>query len=90
MQAQVNLPDELESNIRNDILTMARSAFETVKQEATYPRYMRIEQASQFMNCSRSTLTNKCIPAGLKVILIDGLQYVDQKDAVSFMEQHKK
>lgn len=89
MQAILSLPDEFQDELQQQILAMARESFETVKRESSYPRFMRIEEASKFMNCSRSTLTTKFIPAGLKVVVIDSLQYIEQKDAIDFMEQHK-
>lgn len=89
MKVKVELPDEFEANLRDAILAMARESFEVVKNEARYPDYMRINEATNFLNCGRSTITSKFFPAGLKVINIDGLQYVSKKDAIAFMNEHK-
>lgn len=90
MDVTVKLPDDFQQSLEQQILKMASDAFNVVKNESSYPRWMRIEQASKFMNCSRSTLMAKFVPAGLKVIVIDGLQYIDKEDAIAFMQSFKQ
>lgn len=60
------------------------------KKKIMFPRFMGYIQAAKYMNTSYNTLTKKMIPKGLKVILIDGYEKIDQVDADAFLEKHKK
>lgn len=54
------------------------------------PRYMTKSQACVYAKTSFNTLTKKYIPAGLRVIIVEGQERIDQRDVDAFFEQHKK
>ena len=54
------------------------------------PRYMTKKQASSYMNVSYNTMMQKYVPQGLKIIVIDGVTRIDQKDCDDFMKEFKK
>lgn len=89
MLVNIEPADEFEDNLSDVILEIVRESIRIAEYEAQYPEYMRIKEAMSFLNCSRYTLLTKFFPAGLKVIVVDGLQYVAKRDAIAFMEAHR-
>lgn len=69
----------------------AEALVETLKEKLSLPRYMNYTQAAKYMNTSYNTLKYVLIEKmGLRVIMIDGYEKIDQKDADEFLEKHKK
>ena len=97
MKLQIDVVDILPK-LKKEFEEMARSIvselFEKLmvgylkKQEL--PRYMNKKQACKYMNTSFNTLTKKYIPSGLKVIIIENEEKIDQRDADAFYEKFKK
>lgn len=64
---------------------------EEYRKKLMFPRFMNFKQAASYMNTSYNTLKyNFILKAGLKVILIEGYEKIDQRDADAFLEKHKK
>lgn len=64
---------------------------EEYKKQLAYPKYMNYKEAAKYMNTSYNTLKKVFIlKKGLKVVMIDGYEKIDQKDADEFMENNKK
>lgn len=85
----IELPIEFDEQLKDAILTMAREAFNTVKAESAYHQYMKVDEACEFLNCSRNTLTGKYVRMGLPIILLEKAQYISKDDAIAFMNEHK-
>lgn len=89
MEVKVSMPDEFSSELSQQIYAAAESAFKEIKRKADYPDYLTVKQACSYMNVSRTTLNTKLIPAGLKMITIDGsIMRFSKKTIDSFLEQH--
>lgn len=65
-----------------------QEAFELDKKLKELPRYMKQNQTCTYLNCSYNTL-QKYKAMGLRVIMLDGEEKIDQHDADAFMEKHK-
>lgn len=64
---------------------------EEYKKKIEAPRFMNYTQAAKYMNTSYNTLKRIFIEIeGLRVIIVDGYEKIDQRDADAFLEQHKK
>lgn len=72
MEVKVSMPESFESELSQQIYAAAESAFKDMKRKADYPEYMKVSQACAYIGVSRTTLMTKLIPAGLKMITIDG------------------
>lgn len=55
-----------------------------------FPKYMNKTQAAKYLGCSYNTMMDKYIPAGLKVIIVDGVTRISQEECDRFMSQHQK
>lgn len=84
----MDLKDEAFSPIVAMIALKIDEAFEVHKKRRELPRYMKQNQAGLYMNCSYNTL-QKYKAMGLRVIMLDGEEKIDQIDADAFMEKHK-
>lgn len=61
------------------------------KKKLELPRFMGYMQAASYMNTSYNTLRYKFIDKmNLRVVIIDGYEKIDQRDADAFLEKHKK
>lgn len=61
------------------------------KKKLDFPRFMNYKQAATYMNTSYNTLKKVFInKKGLKVVMIEGYEKIDQKDADDFLELYKK
>lgn len=86
----MELPEEFSRGLTETIKQSALEAFNDVKERATtYPEYMTINQACEYLNVSRSTLQNKYIVAGLKIIQIDSLMRISKAECDRFMAEHE-
>lgn len=64
---------------------------EEYKKKLESPRFMGYMQAAHYMNTSYNTLKYVFIEKlGLRVVMIDGYEKIDQRDADVFLEKHKK
>ncbi len=69
----------------------AQEFIEDYKKKMEHPRFMNYKQAASYMNTSYNTLKHVFIEKkGLRVVMIDGYEKIDQKDADAFLETHKK
>lgn len=69
----------------------AKSQIKALEEKLLMPRYMNYKQAAKYMNTSYNTLKYVLIKKmGLPVVMIDGYEKIDQKDADKFLEKHKK
>lgn len=61
------------------------------KKKLESPRFMGYMQAASYMNTSYNTLKYVFIEKlGLRVVMIDGYEKIDQRDADAFLEKYKK
>ncbi|WP_321387343.1 DNA-binding protein [uncultured Enterococcus sp.] len=61
------------------------------KKKLSQPRFMGYMEAAKYMNTSYNTLKYVFIEKmGLRVVMTDGYEKIDQRDADAFLEQHKK
>lgn len=89
MEVKVNMPEEFNKELSRQIYAAAESAFKEIKRKADYPEYLTVKQTCSYIGVSRTTLMAKLIPAGLKMITIDGsLMRFSKKAIDSFLEQH--
>lgn len=84
----MDLKDEAFSPIVAMIALKVDEAFELHKERKELPRYMKQNQACIYMNCVYNTL-QKYKTMGLRTIMLDGEEKIDQSDADAFMEKHK-
>lgn len=84
----MDLKDEAFSPIVAMIATKVDEAFQLHQVRKELPRYMKQNQTCIYMNCSYNTL-QKYKKMGLRTIMLDGEEKIDQRDADAFMEQHK-
>lgn len=83
------MPDEFNNELSQQIYAAAESAFKEMKRKADYPEYLTVKQTCAYVGVSRTTLMTKLIPAGLKMITIDGsLMRFSKKTIDDFLEQH--
>lgn len=69
----------------------AQQLFEEYKNKLELPRFMGMVQAAKYMNTSYNTVKYVFIEKlGLRVVMIDGYEKIDQRDADAFLEKHKK
>lgn len=92
--SELDLAPELREAIMKEAANIGRREAQQFiteyKKKMEFPRFMGYVQAAKYMHTSYTTLKNVFIPLGLKVILIDGYEKIDQKDADEFLEKHKK
>nr|DAY93346.1 MAG TPA: Protein of unknown function (DUF3853) [Caudoviricetes sp.] len=61
------------------------------KKKLELPRFMGYMQAAHYMNTSYNTLKYVFIEKmNLRVVMIDGYEKIDQRDADAFLEKYKK
>lgn len=85
----MDLKDEAFSPIVAMIATKVDEAFQLHQARKELPRFMKQNQACIYLNCSYNTL-QKYKAMGLRTIMLDGEEKIDQRDCDSFMETHKK
>lgn len=69
----------------------AQEFIDEYKKKIEYPRYMYYTQAAKYMNTSYVTLKKVFIEKmGLRVVMVEGYEKIDQKDADAFLEKYKK
>lgn len=69
----------------------AKEFIDEYKKKLERPRFMNYKQAASYMNTSYNTLKYVFIEKmGLRVVMIEGYEKIDQKDADAFLEKHKK
>ncbi|MCB8506810.1 DNA-binding protein [Enterococcus durans] len=92
---ELDLSSSLQEKIREAAAKegkqQALAFIEEYKKKLLLPRFMNYKQAAKYMNTSYNTLKYNFIEKqGLKVILMDGYEKIDQRDADEFLEKHKK
>lgn len=55
-----------------------------------FPKYMNKTQASKYMNVSYNTMMDKYVPAGLQLIIVDGMVRISQDECDRFMKANQK
>lgn len=61
------------------------------KKQLELPRFMNYKQAAAYFSTSYNTVKYTFIEKlGLRVVMIDGYERIDQKDAKIFLEKYKK
>lgn len=85
----VDLQDEAFQPLVAMIANKVEEAFNLQKTRAELPRFMKQNQACIYLNCSYNTL-QKYKAMGLRTIILDGEEKIDQRDCDLFMEKHKK
>lgn len=83
----VSLTDDFSSQLLQQFKDTATEAVKELNIVNSYPEYLTIKQAAEFLNCSRSTLERKYIPAGLKVITIGSLRRISKQECIDFYEK---
>lgn len=69
----------------------AQEFIDEYKKKMALPRFMGYLQAASYMGTSYNTLKYVFIEKmGLRVVVIDGYEKIDQKDADAFLEKYKK
>ena len=69
----------------------AKEFIDEYKKRIEYPRYMYYTQAAKYMNTSYVTLKKIFVEKmGLPVVMVEGYEKIDQKDADAFLEKYKK
>ncbi|WP_288745494.1 DNA-binding protein [uncultured Enterococcus sp.] len=86
----VDFQDEAFAPLVVLITNSVAEAFKLEQKRKELPRFMNKKQACEYMHTSFITLTRKYIPMGLRVILIDGEEKIDQRDCDAFYEKFKK
>ncbi|MGM0206472.1 hypothetical protein IGI96_000941 [Enterococcus sp. DIV0421] len=92
---EIDLSSELHDIIRKAAAEEgkkeAEAQIKALEEKLSMPRYMNYKQAAKYMNTSYNTLKYVLIKKNkLPVIIIDGYEKIDQKDADEFLEKHKK
>lgn len=94
MQLQIDSIDLTQpamEPIVSEIAKAIKEAKELAKTRAELPRYMNKQQAARYLNVSYNSMVNNYIRKnGLKVIIVDGVQRIDQRDCDELMEKLKK
>lgn len=88
-RVSVELPEDFTQELSEVIQQSINDGLADIKKQTEFPEYMKVEQAAQFLNVSRTTLTTKYIPAGLPVMNIDSLQRISKRACIEFMNQHQ-
>lgn len=90
--SELDLTSELLDLIRQTAAEegqrQAEEFIEKYKKKLELPRFMKLNQTCTYMNCAYNTL-QKYKRIGLRTIIIEGEEKVDQKDADAFMNEHK-
>lgn len=89
MKLEVDLSPIIEQQLTK---VASRVWAETMKQEMEkkfYPEYMTLGQCSEYLNVSRSNLS-EFIKLGLKVTIINKTKRVKKSDADEFMNDNKE
>ena len=84
----MDLKEEAFAPIVELIALRVNEAFELHKEKKALPRFMKQNQTCTYLNCSYNKL-QKYKTMGLRVIMLDGEEKIDQLDADAFMEKHK-
>lgn len=88
-KVQLDLPESFTDNLSDVIKQSITDGLQDIKKQREFPDYMKITQAAEFLNVSRTTLTTKIIPSGLPVITIDSLQRISKQSCIEYMQQHQ-
>lgn len=84
------LKDEIETFTLKTVERMFNTLMKKYMEEKELPKYMNKKQACIYMNTSYNTLTKKYMRNGLRTIIIEGEEKLDQADCDAFYELHKK
>ncbi|HAQ4394918.1 TPA: DNA-binding protein [Enterococcus faecium] len=91
LDLSVTLREVIRETAAKEGKQQAFQFIEEYKKKLLLPRFMNYKQAAKYMNTSYNTLKYNFIEKkGLRVILMDGYEKIDQRDADEFLEKHKK
>lgn len=86
-----SLLDVIKETAAEEGKQQAQQLIEEYKKKLEIPRFMGMAQAAKYMNTSYNTVKYVFIEKlGLRVVMIDGYEKIDQQDADAFLEKHKK
>ena len=69
----------------------AQEFIDEYERKKSFPRYMYYTQAAKYMNTSYVTLKKVFVEKmGLPVVIVEGYEKIDQKDADEFLDRYKK
>lgn len=87
MDVKVNLGEDYEQSLKKTMYEIATDAFKQVGQQASFPEWMNLTTAKDYIGVSNNTFT-KYTKMGLPVTVIDGVTRVKKTEINKFMKQH--
>lgn len=87
MQIQLEMPQNLESQLKAMILSATREAMEINKKQIAAKDWMSIQEACKYANVSNVTF-QKFRAKGLRIAEIDGIKRVSKKEINRFLEKY--
>lgn len=87
MQIQLEMPQNLESQLKAMILSATKEAMEINKKQIAAKDWMSIQEACKYANVSNVTF-QKFRAKGLRIAEIDGIKRVSKKEIDRFLEKY--
>ncbi|MGG0666947.1 DNA-binding protein [Lederbergia citrisecunda] len=87
MRIELDMPQGLEEQLRNVVLTTVREAMNHHKEQQSSKEWMSIKEGSAYAGVSYNTFI-KFREMGLKVCEIDGVKRVAKKEIDDFLESN--
>ena len=82
------LSEECENGIRLVVRTQVKESFkEFLEHETTEKRWLSIESAANYADCSANTI-RKWLRMGLNLYTIDGTKRIDRNELDNFVQSH--
>lgn len=90
MTFKIELPQSFEEQFRESLKEMYQASLEQARRDhAMNQEILTIQQAMEFLNCSRNTLMKYSSDYGLKISKIESKMYIRKKDIYQFLKENE-
>lgn len=77
---------QVDDRVRESIAEIVSS----IEKKYEFPRYMNKTQAARYMGVSYNTMVQKYVPAGLQLIIVEGVVRISKDECDRFMKENQK
>lgn len=81
---------EIDERVKKKVKQNQDKLVALLEKKYQFPKYMNKTQASKYLGVSYNTMMDKYVPAGLKLVIVDGVVRISQEECDRFMKEHQK
>ena len=90
MSFKIELPQSFEEQFQESLREMYQASLEQARRDhAMNQEILTIQQAMEFLNCSRNSIMNYGNNYGLKISKIENKLYIRKSDIYKFLEENE-